>query len=983
MSLKSEFWEWVTKKKKLSEKSIKDLKKLYVQEHKQTKFYNFLTADNIKNINTDGRLDLYYEFMLEKAAPKKADTPVRLDKKEIEPLQESLLGESADDTAVPMQRKETAEKESGNVVSDEKEADGQSETQGEAESAEQGKGRTADINVYLGQCADELTEFVNMPQEKEKNSDKKKIVNAVFDLSTAQLCDLDSGTIAPMVKYVGYNAGGKLKNIFPRSVKSFVYDPALEKIYSTVSDLDKNGEGSSFIQRSIADTSEFYEIDTEEKSICLVPDTLRDFGDNVKSQLRTFKGKVIPIPRSIAAAYTYAESVGLSCGSATELTVYDFNFAQTSETHIFMERDAEGSWKFTRKARRIREDLTYSLDAVLRAYMRAFEKENRMSVPKNFIDALVESRDILSPLWGKGDILLNLSDGIYKKLDYNENRRNVAAFNAVANYRNLLKAGTAYVLTDLNYPEKGFAALPQLCVGCKQILQRIREGKVIWNEYLPELSLEVIKNGRFQVLQLIKRDNSGQNITENSMEERISLSVDDGIFELPAGKSEIYLPLKREEFGNYKQDKLAKFSGKGFPLDEPLKVRLELSYSYGEPDSYLLKAVGMDESNFSVQSQWCDSSDEKITEVVWSDYDENKQIYVEASDIHWMNTFFQGLYDRLSKIFSGRYTLNTKPDNDYESNLLTGTMNGGGEKCVYRHNLLKKITEDANYTDTTKEILLNFFASQTFAELFDYLIDPGNSRLDQVVEQDVQLQKALEKSILNFVSNLGVFYRIGSVIDKSDPLLDLFVKKADMNQPMALINASRCISYDAGIMEILNASALNILKAEKLEPKTRLLRNISSVCWYNKSWIFDLMAAGAEIVPALENAVWEYMVSYFGPKAEEDVAREEIQESTLKVRDVMELALAVCRLRKNDKRIFDPNDTYTKDIVAAIKRVDELVHDPDIHFQGNKKFVSRVEFDRDEKKRSGLGGMSDPCYLLLMQLIGKKVTLLGFSEKDV
>ena len=35
MSLKSEFWEWVTKKKKLSEKSIKDLKKLYAQEHKQ------------------------------------------------------------------------------------------------------------------------------------------------------------------------------------------------------------------------------------------------------------------------------------------------------------------------------------------------------------------------------------------------------------------------------------------------------------------------------------------------------------------------------------------------------------------------------------------------------------------------------------------------------------------------------------------------------------------------------------------------------------------------------------------------------------------------------------------------------------------------------------------------------------------------------------------------------------------------------------
>ena len=129
----------------------------------------------------------------------------------------------------------------------------------------------------------------------------------------------------------------------------------------------------------------------------------------------------------------------------------------------------------------------------------------------------------------------------------------------------------------------------------------------------------------------------------------------------------------------------------------------------------------------------------------------------------------------------------------------------------------------------------------------------------------------------------------------------------------------------------------------------------------------------------MEETVWKYMNDCFGEDVEYAVAKNEIEDNTLTVRDVMELALALCRLREKDKNILDSNKKQTKEIVAAVKRIDDLMHD--INISPTEKFVSRVKFDGKEKRVSGLWGMSDPCYLLITQLIGKQnIKLIGFEE---
>lgn len=985
MSLKADFWKWIEQIKGLNGAEIKELKKLYGEKHREYKLYNFLTPESIQNVNSDGSLDLYYEFMLAKTSPKivKKKNDLLEEKKGIvQEDAESGRTREGKEGVVPTDVAPKSEMDDSSNVSTE------GSVLNEQEHPEVMP--VVEVYSYMQQCEDRFAEFLSLPKEKEVNRAqgetgirRKKVV---FDLSTAQFFDLDSDDVEPMVKYVAYKTEQGREKIYPRAEKSFTYTPELIKMYSAASDLNQSSDGETFIQKSIADTKSLYGIDEFEKSICLVPDTLSDFKDSIKSQLRAFSGKIVAIPRSIAAAYSYAENCGLPCGSSRELTVYDFNLLEPSETHIIIEHKADGELLFIRKKRiKSKKFASFRTDGVLDEYIEEFARENKFFIPGKLKKALVETRDILSPLWGKGDVLLNLPNGEYKKIGYSEKIAARALKRVLNKYRELIMAGHVCVLSELNCSVNGIFALPQLSIGCKKIAQRLREGKVIWKEYLPELSLEVIQGGRFQMLSLIKKDEV-QNISENSMEERIYLSIDNGKITLPAGESVIRLPLKREEFGDYKQDKMAKFSGKGFPLIDRLEVDLRLSYSFGDPDSYLLEATGKD-GKFSVQSQWCDSEEEKINEVVYPVYDKTSQIRISKEDIAWLHTFLDDLSKRLDEIYSGIYGLSVvKNKHGYdESNLFKGCK---GHPLNYRHNLLKKITEFSNFSEETnfsEEIwntLIGFFESQTFSDLFDYLINPSSSWLFEKVEDDKKLKRLVDISVLNFMSNLGVFYCINdaSIRNMSDPLLDLYIDRAEKwLQTEYLISASRCISHDNGIMNILNECVLEVLRNGDFKQKIKQIRNISSVCWYNEEWILYFRAIRPEIVPALEETVWKYMNDCFGEDVEYAVAKNEIEDNTLTVRDVMELALALCRLREKDKNILDSNKKQTKEIVAAVKRIDDLMHD--INISPTEKFVSRVKFDGKEKRVSGLWGMSDPCYLLITQLIGKQnIKLIGFEE---
>lgn len=941
MSYKRNFWEWIKANKKMPADEEKKLKSLYKKEHAQCGLYNISTLQGIDAINSDGRLDLYREFFI---AFSGKGSELQQDEKEIAASDEDhkshIDGESTDIKAASLN-------------GDNGEFAALSQTD---------RPHPADLYTFLSKQQADIKGRIAFEEEKTKEYQPKQEDNIVYDIATNIFCDLNQKLKMPMATFVEYPSEGDRKELFLRNEKSFSYPFNPYNTLTPAHDLKKERTPYGIVEKSINTIIEEHNLSSLVKSICLIPDTLSDFKDDIKKQLGHIKGKVVPIPRSIAAAYAFALKTNKEC----DLTVYDLDLDGPCETTIGIVKNKQGEFEFIRKRRRIRDEMNNcSLSVVLKKYLNEYALKHRIDIPQNTCNILVDSRDILSPIWGMGNILIQTKN-TYETLGFDLHTLQTALMPAFAL---IGKEKDTCFLINIGINSEEFLSLDGLCDGCREIIKRIENGKTIWREYLPELSLEVIKNGRFERLWLIKKDKLPIDISENSMQEQVDIRIDGGTFFIPAGVEEVLLPLEREEFGNSKRDKMAKFSGNVLPSSHKTEVRLKLSYSFGDPDSYKLTAVGVKEKAFVVSSIWCNSDEEKIKseDISWPVYNKNDQIGLDITEWAAVKGQFKGIEERLDNVIYFNFRLDEIDRNGFvESNFFQNLR-----PTRYKPNLIRKATEIDNYGKEYKRELDSFFSSDTFSALANYLISPETTELYKKVKYFASLKRNLDTSILTFMSILGVFYRIKSPAEKveiKDALLERFdQERREHNRMEYLINASRCISDQKDIM---NTIAVHI--GENINPQ--ILRNISVVCWYNEKWIYNLYKASPKAISEIENCCANYII---------DTAKNEIAKKPLKVRDIMETALALCRLREYDKTIFNPNEERTKQIVNAVKHLDKIVYEYDLENSSFDKppFVSRIEFDETEKERDGLEAMCDVCYLLLTQLIGnKRLNLMGFKE---
>jgi len=144
----------------------------------------------------------------------------------------------------------------------------------------------------------------------------------------------------------------------------------------------------------------------------------------------------------------------------------------------------------------------------------------------------------------------------------------------------------------------------ELLFGKEEIIEKIKSGKTPWSEYLPNLSLETIKDGHFYNLELIKK-NQGVEIILGK-ESIINISEE---LVLPKDKKIIRFPLYSRDSNNKKLYFL-EIRSDLFPLKENLVVNLEVIYSYGNKEPYKidLKAKDIDSSKFS--TKWTENIDD-------------------------------------------------------------------------------------------------------------------------------------------------------------------------------------------------------------------------------------------------------------------------------------------------------------------------------------------------------------------------------------
>ena len=228
-------------------------------------------------------------------------------------------------------------------------------------------------------------------------------------------------------------------------------------------------------------------------------------------------------------------------------------------------------------------------------YLIAYSKKNGLSLEKEDIDAIILSGRL-------SDLFLNKGDSFFV---YANNRTIDEGLAKISFDDELFESVTEQFiqkieeLLDFYAEENNLLVLPDylpvdhlskyncifnkdLTKGASIIRERVKNGQVTWYERLPNLSLEVVKNGLWDDLALTKNREE-----ENVIGKSVNINVND-TFTLKAGQTEYKLPLRKSFIGESNKDFYVVLRDKSFPLHSDIEVKLKLIYEYGSKQSYRL-----------------------------------------------------------------------------------------------------------------------------------------------------------------------------------------------------------------------------------------------------------------------------------------------------------------------------------------------------------------------------------------------------------
>jgi hypothetical protein len=122
----------------------------------------------------------------------------------------------------------------------------------------------------------------------------------------------------------------------------------------------------------------------------------------------------------------------------------------------------------------------------------------------------------------------------------------------------------------------------------------------LWRDHLPELSIEIVREGCYENFYLVKDETVTPQLKKN-----VNIPIEKS-FTLPKNQEYYRFPLQQGE-GNRKLKFAAYLKSPAFPLKKDTVCKLQLTYTYGADDPYKLKFIPLD-ADFtefkSIQVEW-------------------------------------------------------------------------------------------------------------------------------------------------------------------------------------------------------------------------------------------------------------------------------------------------------------------------------------------------------------------------------------------
>lgn len=151
----------------------------------------------------------------------------------------------------------------------------------------------------------------------------------------------------------------------------------------------------------------------------------------------------------------------------------------------------------------------------------------------------------------------------------------------------------------------------QLAVGARECLLRFDCGIPAWREWLPELSLEVVRDGHFGELPLLERGT----FVSPHFGKPVQFTVPETLT-LGRGHRWFLFPLLVGQQSRRPMAWAARLDSPTFPLDHDIRVRLKLAYRYGLENSYelVVEPESLEAPPFTcIEAKWVKGGDAAST----------------------------------------------------------------------------------------------------------------------------------------------------------------------------------------------------------------------------------------------------------------------------------------------------------------------------------------------------------------------------------
>lgn len=449
-------------------------------------------------------------------------------------------------------------------------------------------------------------------------------------------------------KSVSYSDSNGIKTAYPGRDKCIHYKSD-EQISINDAIVNQNNEG---LKAAISDICKKVIQSNDDYFFYLVPDALEEIlQKNLKQTVRASFARTFPVWRSVSAitywlsiadvefaaedVFAYIDLVG-EAATAGMLTIHEEKFLDDYACSHFPPMPQSG----------LGESITET--AFCSKYIELYATNRGIAVPEVAIDGLLKSGAVKNLILGDNyanyfieeknaphlyqleydsDILLEcVEDWIKNAKRFWKSIQDCFDSNHKPSRLLLLSDVVVSAFVQLEIENDLYEILDgedigiyqcgesQLLSGALVFKKRLNEHLPTWTEYLPKLSLEVIKDGDYAQLELI-----GDEVSFDVMGDDNEHKVEEKLI-LKAGEKEFNFPLIKQDISRKATMLDAYITDKSFPLDHDVVVSLLVKYRYGFDNSYelILKPLDGEEKSFKeIVVEWADTERRINIENIW------------------------------------------------------------------------------------------------------------------------------------------------------------------------------------------------------------------------------------------------------------------------------------------------------------------------------------------------------------------------------